>query len=176
MRKVGISADLERRLRAALEGHGGDGYLRLIEELVAKLDEDVKKRETGSMSSGPGLGYKELVSLFRLHLGADLVMPISQPEGWYIKMVALAKNKGVTKDNVEQICTGLRRNYRAPYRFEWVVGNADLHFHNGTVVGPHDGKADSVSYDGGRGGTQPGTVRNPIVYTGRGEDGDNQGE
>lgn len=128
MKKISISAELERRLRAC---KGID----LVDEIINLLDE-TEKRAAGSRN--PGLGYKELVALFRSFLGSDLVLPPAANAGYVVRVVNKAREFGISKDNVEQICKGLRRAYpRGPYSLGFIVFRADLHFQNGDSE--HDG-------------------------------------
>lgn len=125
MRKVRISADLEKRIRAGDSGALG--------EIVKLLDEDVKKRATGSGHPGviSTLGYKELVALFRSYLGHSLITPPRPNVGYIVKVVNKAKELGIDYTNVEQITIGLRRAGRPPYRLWDVVYNADRYYHSG---------------------------------------------
>jgi hypothetical protein len=144
MKKVGISADLERRIRAA------EGEHKLLGELVKLLGEAGDKRAAGSKPSG--LGYKDLVALFRFHLGDLLVVPMNPSTRYIIRLVNTARDLGITPENVEQICTGLRKTYpRGPYQLDFVVRRADVHYENGKVDSNSTGDS----------------VRSGVVYSGR---------
>ena len=131
MLRVTIKKDLEARLRQ------GENPEALVSEIVKILDEESKKRETGSSEAKGGLGYKELVSLFRFHLGSDLVLPPAPNSTWIIRMVNTAKQMGVKEENVEQIVRGLRRQYpRGPYQLGFIVQRADVHFASGSSEAP----------------------------------------
>lgn len=144
--RVNISKDLEARLRTELKfpPEGGDNPERygLLQEIVELLDGEQRKREAGA--SGPGkLGYAALVSLFRVHLGSDLALPPAPDTTWIIRMVAAARNMGVSSENVEQIVRGLRRAYpRGPYQLSFILGKADVHFANGKHL---EGRAPTVN-------------------------------
>lgn len=126
--RVSIKIDLERRLRKCAEQH------ELIAEVVALLDEVSKKRETGSFKPSGGLGYKELVSLLRFHLGSELVLPPAPDPTFIVRMVNTARQMGVREDNVEQIIRGLRRQYpRGPYQLDFILRRADVHYSAGEV-------------------------------------------
>lgn len=136
MIRVQIKKDLERRLRK------GENPTQLVEELVKILDEEYGKREIGSSKVKDGLGYKELVSLFRFHLGSDLVLPPEPHPTWVIRMVNTGKQMGVKPENVEQIVRGLRKAYpRGPYQLSFILQRADVHFAAGEAEqGDDDGK------------------------------------
>lgn len=109
MKKVGISAELERRLRK------GEG----IEDVIKLLDEHKSKRVASSVPGG--LGYKELVALFRFHLGHDLVLPPSPSPAYVVKIVRKASELGIKEEHVQQIAQGIRRNCYPPYTLEYCV-------------------------------------------------------
>jgi hypothetical protein len=126
--RVQIKKALEERLRKATGNE-------LAAEIVKLLDEENAKREAGSTRVKDGLGYKELVSLFRFHLGSDLVLPPEPNTTWIIRMVNTARQMGVKQDNVEQIIRGLRRQYpRGPYQLGFILQRADVHFAAGEAV------------------------------------------
>lgn len=146
MKRVGIKADLERRLRAYKENHLGseDSYEVgcLVEEVVALLDKEDVKRAAGSTKSGdkPGLGYKELVALFRFQLGGDLALPPAPSAAWIVRIVNKAREQGINLENVEQISRGLRRNFRPPYSLDFVIFRASEHYSRG--AGGAEGEVD----------------------------------
>lgn len=134
--RVTITKDLEARLRAAPDNG-------LAKEVVKVLDDVQRKREAGA----PGKpGYAALVSLFRVHLGSDLALPPAPDTTWIIRMVATARNMGVSSENVEQIVRGLRRVYRPPYQLSFILTRADVHYSNGAETveskGVHTGRRD----------------------------------
>lgn len=148
--RVNIKKALEEKLRKRAGEH------ELLGEIVKLLDAE---RETGSKTgvAKSGLGYKDLVSLFRFHLGRDLVLPPAASPVWIIRMVNLAKQMGVREDNVEQIVRGLRKQYpRGPYQLSFVLGRADVHFSAG----------EELSSDRGADAEHEGP-RNAHVFTGR---------
>lgn len=115
--KVSINKALEARLRAAKD-------VDLIGEIVRLLDDAQRAVD----SKSPGLGYKELAALFISHLGSDIVFPMKPSTGYIVKIVNKAAELGISKDNVRQICEGLRASWRPPYSFWWVISKADQHF------------------------------------------------
>lgn len=138
MKRISISAELERRLRAC---KGID----LVDEIIKLLDDS--KRAVSS--STPGLGYKELVALFRSELGSNLVLPPAPSPLYIIKTVNKAKELGISKDNVGQIVKGLIKCYpRGPYSLSFVVGSADRHFAAGENRKDEDTSSVGVLYTG----------------------------
>lgn len=134
MLRIAIKIDLERRLR---ECRGTER--ELVDEIVGLIDEErgkKTKRDTGSEDSAtgkPGVGYKELVSLFRFYLGSELAVPPKPSPEWVIRQVILAKNMGVDTSNVEQICRGLRRRHpRGPYQLHYILRQSDVYYNLGS--------------------------------------------
>lgn len=123
--KITITKTLEARLRKGAHNH--EDAKALVDEIVRLLDETTKR----AAGSTPGLGYKELVALFRFALGPDLVVPMSPSTGYIVRMVNRAKDLGIVKENVEQIVRGLRAGYRPPYSLEFVISRADHHYSRG---------------------------------------------
>ncbi len=131
--KVTISKDLEARLRR------GDDPGPLLEEVIALLDKaagaggKTKEKETGE--SGTGLGFKELLAWFHSCFGPDFSPPIRPDPSYVVRMVNLAKSKGVTKESVEQICRGARISRRGPYSLGAVLWRAEEYYHAGEFSG-----------------------------------------
>lgn len=116
--RVTITKALEAKLR---KGQG-------IEDVLELVDEEYRKREAGSKDPGAsGLGYKELVSLLRSHLGDELLTPPKPNTAYIVRIVNRAKEQGVDYTNVEQIVRGVRRLSagRGPYRLADIVYRAD---------------------------------------------------
>lgn len=108
MKKVRISADLERRLRASPEP--------LAAEVVALLDQPAPSAPPA------GLGYKDLVILFRANLGAALALPPNPSTGWIIRQVARARDLGLDGESIRQVCERGRRLYsRGPIELEFLL-------------------------------------------------------
>lgn len=133
--KVSINKDLEARIRY-LATHGREDTFELGEavgEIVKLLDEAHEKSETKrAAGSKPGLGYKELVALFRSELGGQLALPPAPSPSYIVRIVNKAKEQGISTDNVQQICRGLRRVYpRGPYDLNFIVFRASAHYHSG---------------------------------------------
>ena len=149
MKKISISAALERQIRREVEKGAGSPLTEIVELLDGH-----KKRAAGSTT--PGIGYKELVALFRLHLGDDLVVPPSPSAGYIVRMVNRAQELGINKENVQQLVFGLRKVYpRGPYRLEFVVQRGDVHYYNGDP-------------ERGYSGVDSGSGSGSGVFTGRG--------
>jgi hypothetical protein len=121
--KVNISKSLEAAIRREVEKGAGSPLVDIV-----KLLDETKKRAAGS---NPGLGYKELVALFRFALGPDLVVPMNPSTGYIVRLVNRAKDLGIVKENVEQIARGVRRGYRPPYSLDFVISRADRHYQLG---------------------------------------------
>ncbi len=115
MIKITIKSDLEKRLRASHEP--------LAVEICGLIDR--AKDRIRAPQEHLGVGYKDLVALFRAELGVDLALPPNPSTGWIIKVVNRAREQGVGADNVPQICKGVRKAYpRGPYALDFVVNFA----------------------------------------------------
>lgn len=154
--KVSITKDLEARLRK------GDDPGPLLEEIISLLDKAIGAGSRGKKEvheNGTGLGFKDLLAWFHSCFGPDFSPPIKPDPSYVVRMVNLAKSKGVTKESVEQICTGARRSKPGPYSLGAVLWRAEEYYKAG----------DPSLVDGrdGRGGIQDGEVRDSNVHTGR---------
>jgi hypothetical protein len=134
MRKINISADLERRIRGAAEQ--STEKHEILDEIISLLDG--ASRAAGS-TSPPGMGFKELVALFSSALGKDFAPPIRPSAGYICKIVNKAKEQGIVKEHVAQICVGLRRVYRPYYSIDLIIYRAAEHYAAGAG---RDGSAD----------------------------------
>lgn len=115
--RVNISKALELKIRA---GKNAD---KLVGELVKLLDAAQQRATT----SRTGLGYAELVALFRSHLGDRLVVPKNPSVGYITRIVNRAKELGILAENVPTIVRGLKMEYPTGlYRLEFVVYRADV--------------------------------------------------
>jgi hypothetical protein len=142
MKKISIPAALEKAIRREVEKGAGSPLTDILELLDAY-------KPKGAAGSNPGIGYKELVALFRSYLGDELVTPPSPNSTYIIRTVNKAQELGINKDNVEQLVRGLRKGYpRGPYRLDFVVGRADLHFHAGGESDGHHGRGPLEVYTG----------------------------
>lgn len=126
MLRVAISSDLERRLRREVghpEGRDCGVWFSLLEELVAEIDltRVKKEKEKEKERKGePGLNYKDLVSLFRFHLGDDLIVPKKPSPVFIVRTVAEARRQGISRSNVETICHSVRLQ-PPPYYMDTIV-------------------------------------------------------
>lgn len=160
MRRIRIPAELERRLRQKWNPLDPEEAFDVCGEIVKLLDEEAEraaalKTRTGEMA---GLGYKELVALFRFHLGDALITPPRPSPQYVVRLINRAREMGIHTSNVEQALKGARRTLRGKqYRLADLVYGYDAHFAAGQ--GDDNGDADS---------------RNANVHTGRfdGNDGD----
>lgn|SRR5574338_22689 len=143
--RVTITKALEARLRK------GEG----LEDVVKLLDAEQGKRaaaqraETGEKT---GLGYRELVALFRSYLGVQLLTPPKPSAQFIIKMVNKAREQGIGNENVEQILRGAKRHLAPPYRLADLVYNADRYYADAGIQGR---------------GAEEGGERGGKVFTGR---------
>jgi hypothetical protein len=153
--RITIPKDLEERLRV-----GGDPG-PLLEEVIALVDRELgagKKPEVEK--DGTGMGFKELLSWFHFYFGPDFSPPLRPDPSYVVRMVNLAKHKGVTKENVGRICEGARRTRRGPYSIGAVLWRAEEYFHAGGVSAP----AHQVA---GLSGKPSGVLGQRNVHTGR---------
>jgi len=110
MRKIKISAALERRIRSGESVNA---------ELIRVLDEEVVQQRK------PGLSYAELVEAFRLQLGKDLALPPNPQIGWIARCVNTAREYGLEREHIASICEAARRLYPGrSYEMDYLIRSA----------------------------------------------------
>lgn len=138
--RVTITKALEAEFRNCYNGvtpRFEEEAYRLVGRIVEILDDEQGKRAAGSkkLEAKNGLGYKELVALFRSFLGPDLLTPPKPNTPYIVKILNKAREQGVDSTNVAQICNGAKRMGPAPYRLGDLVWNADAYFLRGGEAG-----------------------------------------
>lgn len=112
MKRVGVSIALEKLLRAATQ----ENAMESVQAVLQLLD------GYAQAAGKPGLGYKELVTSFRDHLGAGLALPPNPSTTWIIRQVNRAKELGLDVDSIREIAERVREKYpRPPWDFEWLL-------------------------------------------------------
>lgn len=157
--RVSISKALEARFR---DYATRTKDCKLVDEIVKLLDEEQEKvaRKRAAGTDEPKSGYKELVALFRFHLGDQLLTPPKPNTSYIVKAINKAREQGIDSTNVEQICTGYRRERgSSPARLFDLIWNADQYFRVGAREGASEEIQNGIS------------EANSIVFTGRPMDG-----
>lgn len=118
MTKIGISAGFEKRLRV-----GADPGL-LLKELLGLLDS--AHAVAAAPKKSAGVGYKELVGLFRAALGPKLAVAPNPASLYIIRLVNRARDLGLNAEAITAACAGAQRLYpsRTTYDLEFLVNQA----------------------------------------------------
>lgn len=170
--RVTITKALEAELREA-KATGSEGYTwsgELIDKIVKLLDDEQGKKRAAASDTETknGLGYKELVALFRSYLGSALLTPPKPNTPYIVKVINKAKEQGIDSTNVAQISNGALRGGRGPYRLFDLVFNADRYYELGNP-GQH------IEEDGKLGSDDTQAESELRVYTGRPIPGTSEG-
>lgn len=118
MIKVGISADLERRINRWDPVTAGD----ICNELMGLI----KMARTKLDSGVPGLSYKRIVEIFREELGSRLVIPDKPAIGWIIRHVNRIKDLGFGEAELRAASKGAARIAKggSQISIEWLIRDA----------------------------------------------------
>ncbi len=134
--RVSISKALEAKLRQKFNPvEDPEEAIECVGKIVELLDEEQEKvaRKRAAGTDEPKSGYKELVALFRFHLGDQLLTPPKPNTSYIVKAINKAREQGIDSTNVEQICTGYRRERGSlPARLFDLIWNADQYFRGGS--------------------------------------------
>jgi hypothetical protein len=110
MKRIKISAEFEREIRAHAEG------CPITDKLIKLLDSEEPKKT-------PGIGYAKIVELLRVSLGPRLAVPEAPHVSWIIKQVNRVKELGLSEQQIRELgarAAGVYNNSR-PIELEFIL-------------------------------------------------------
>lgn len=115
MKRIKISAQLEREIRDALNRDAGL-RLSVLASIVTLLDDDTRK-------PAPGIGYQKIVELLREGLGDRLALPVAPHVSWIIKQVNRVKELGLNEQQLRELGerAGMVYNNARPIELEFIL-------------------------------------------------------
>lgn len=117
MKRIRVSADLEREIRAYQSKYIDDARLsNLFDSLVGLLNEDEPKK-------APGIGYSKIVECLREGLGARLAVPEKPHVSWIIKQVNRVKELGLDEQQLRALGRSAAQAYNnsRPIELEFIL-------------------------------------------------------
>lgn len=112
MKRIGISTELERRLR---------NDVMTIEELHQLIDEVRCLLDARPQPKAPGLPYALIVATLREGLGDRLAVPEKPHVSWIVRQVNRVKELGLDVNNLKELGTGAAKVYRGSVEMEFIL-------------------------------------------------------
>ena len=139
MKRIGVSAELERAIRWAAGSETEIDTTSLTEILVQVRD----LLDAKPAPKTPGISYHDIVRAFREVLGDNLVVPANPHVSWLVRQVNRVKELGLTYEHLIQIALLIQSRGTRSVELEWLVRNASRLLHE-CGTGQSDGKGSKI--------------------------------
>lgn len=116
MKRIGISAELERRIRA-YPRNTPVSAIEITDELVRLLDDKPEVK-------APGIPYAQIVTALREGLGDRLAVPEKPNVSWIVRQVNRVKELGLAYDDLRELGRGAASIHRGSVEMEYLLRQA----------------------------------------------------
>lgn len=120
MKKIKISAEFEREIKAALDIDLIDEMRSALKKIRQELD------DAGIPKKIPGISYSKIIECLKVGLGARLAYPSKPHISWIIKQVNQVKELGLNESELVQLGHAASKtyNYGRPVELDFVLRSA----------------------------------------------------